>query len=118
MPSQPPLLLEPLTTPPASSDLFPADEWLYDPISRTGMPIDSIRPCSCGSTTFLMLTRGEGSADHHTYCDRCYANPRYRMSRPEDLIYGRLDVNTLEVVQLMPTDEILQRRAALARATS
>lgn len=95
---------------PDPSALFDPKFWFYDIIARVGLPYDLMKPCSCGSFSFVFITRGINSRDHHVYCERCLPDPRYRMSRPQDLIYAKLDVRTKVVTYTMPIEQILDLR--------
>jgi hypothetical protein len=100
-------VLEPATDP---AKLFDPKHWFYDPVSRRGLPYDGMRPCSCGSLIYLFITRGIGDRDHHVFCETCYADPRYRLSRPQDLIYAKLDKRTKTVTYTRSIEQILEMR--------
>jgi hypothetical protein len=117
-----PALLSQPPMPRAKSDpaaLFDPECWIYDPVARVGIPRETIRPCSCGSTGFVLILRGDGTTTFPVHCAACYVEPRFRMARPDDLDYATLDVGTGRVTYTRDAAEINRhRRMAEARAKS
>ena len=96
--------------------MFPAKDWYFDPVSRSGVPYDGMRPCSCGSVRFLFVSRIADDRGH-VVCEHCYGreDDRYRLRRKHDLIYATLDTRTKEVTATMPVHEVLAFRAKLPK---
>jgi hypothetical protein len=65
--------------------------WSACPHCGCGVPLDALRPCSCGSTEFLVV---EGGGFCRKLCAACYGNPRLRMARPDDRVIGSFDAAT------------------------
>lgn len=103
----------PQARPDDASKLFDPALWFYDPVCRRGLPYDLMRPCSCGCTRFLFVTRGLDDRDHHVCCERCYPDPRYRLSRLHDLTYAWLDVRTKRVTYTRPVAETIAMRGRI-----
>jgi hypothetical protein len=97
--------------------MFPPDRWYFDPVSRAGLPYDRVRPCSCGCTRFLFVTRGVSDRDHSVVCEACYQGPfKYRLWRKHDLVYATLDTRTKTVTPTRPVAEVLALRARMPKS--
>jgi hypothetical protein len=106
----------PITVAMDPETLFPPEAWYYDPISRKGLPYASVRPCSCGGTLFLFVTRGVGDRDHSVVCEACYRGRfAYRLQRKHDLAYAVLDTRTKTVTATRPVAEVLELRARMPK---
>lgn len=108
-PTSPPTPPAPLD---AAAQLFDPAQYHYDPVSRCGLPYDLMRRCGCGGTQFQLIMRGEDTRCH-VICQACYADWRFRLSRPDDVIYGHLDVARKHVTYNRPLPELVAMRAKL-----
>lgn len=110
-------------TPPTPESLFQGEDWIYDPVSATGIHRSDQHPCSCGNREFVVLMRASGSAGH-VYCRVCMKNPRYRIARPGDVVYGQITIGDRGIRYLKDPAEMtrvrerLDREAAAARAAA
>jgi hypothetical protein len=96
----------------AASRLFDPALYHYDPVSRCGLPYDGMRPCSCGCTQFMLVMRGEDTRCH-VICQACYGDVRFRLARPDDLVYGHLDKRTKVVTYNRPLGELIAMRSRI-----
>lgn len=108
---------DPVPAADATSLLFDAALYHYDPVSRCGLPYDLMGACSCGGTKFVLVMRGEDTRCH-VICQACYGDWRYRLKRPDDVTYGNLDVRTKRVTYNRPMGELIATRARLGSKRS
>lgn len=91
------------------AELFPADRWIYDPVSKSAIARDLLKPCPCGSTRFVYVARPgrvRGQIDAHVYCRQCWENRRFHMNRKGDVVYADLDAMTGRVTYTRQEDEV------------
>lgn len=66
-----------------------ADAWVFDEVAETALARSDLRPCGCGSTRFVLVMRGDGSACH-AYCGSCHGRHGSTLARKDDVVYGEL----------------------------